>query len=100
DNYATTERKTTQGVYRAYEAMLAIEKPIVARMNGDAVAFNGGLLWACDIIVAREDAVYADHHLGFVRTPHLAIEDAREIAGDGGCLLPIYMTPTKAKECL
>jgi enoyl-CoA hydratase/carnithine racemase len=41
-----------------------MEKPIVARVNGDVIGFGQSVLWGCDIIVAREDAVIADVHTG------------------------------------
>ncbi len=56
--------KTFTGVVRIHEAMTAMEKVIVARVNGHAVGGSSNLMWASDIIVAREDAVIADHHLG------------------------------------
>ena len=44
--------------------MAEIEKPIVARVNGDAIGFGQSLMFASDIIVAREDVRIADMHMG------------------------------------
>ncbi|MBI2816073.1 MAG: enoyl-CoA hydratase/isomerase family protein [Acidobacteria bacterium] len=102
DDYSATEWRTFQGIVHSYEAMVAIEKPIVARWNGDAEGYNGNLLFACDIVVAREDAVYGDHHLGPLLIPsHSGPINSNEVPGDGGCVwLPIHMSPFMAKETL
>lgn len=49
---------------RAHEALRLIEKPVVARVNGDAIGFGQSLLWACDFVIAREDALIAWGHTG------------------------------------
>jgi enoyl-CoA hydratase len=83
-----------------------MEKPIIARVNGDAFGFGSSLMFNCDLIVAREDAQVSDMHLGLgtlVPTgatepvgPHFSM-----YPGDGGLsLVPLYMTPAKAKEYL
>src|SRR5438477_9669575 len=51
------------GVTRAVEAMCSIEKPVIAKVNGHAVGFGANLVLGCDFIVAREDAIIADHHM-------------------------------------
>jgi enoyl-CoA hydratase/carnithine racemase len=53
-------RKTASYV----EQMLHYEKPLVARVNGDAIGAGQSVMWGCDIIIAREDAVIADVHTG------------------------------------
>jgi len=52
------------GVIRTHQAMAEIEKPIVAKVNGDAIGFGQSLVFGSDLIVAVEDALIADHHLG------------------------------------
>ena len=52
------------GIVRCYMTMAEIEKPIVARVNGDAIGLGQSLMFGCDIIVAREDAKISDVHLG------------------------------------
>jgi enoyl-CoA hydratase len=94
------------GIIRAHQAMAEMEKPIIARVNGDAFGFGSSLMFNCDLIVAREDAQVSDMHLGLgtlVPTgatepvgPHFSM-----YPGDGGLsLVPLYMTPAKAKEYL
>jgi enoyl-CoA hydratase len=46
------------------EQLLLCEKPIIARVNGDVIGAGQSVMWGCDIIVAREDAVIADLHTG------------------------------------
>jgi enoyl-CoA hydratase/carnithine racemase len=90
---------------RIYETMMLIEKPVVARMNGDAIGFGQAILWACDLIVARDDAIVADVHGGMQEV----VDSNGEVrgfpwavtAGDGAqSFAALYMPPTKLKEYL
>jgi enoyl-CoA hydratase/carnithine racemase len=101
-----TEWLRGTGVIRAHQAIAEMEKPVVARVNGDAMGFGSSLMFNCDIIVAREDAKVCDMHLGLGtvvpsgRTepvgPHFNM-----YPGDGGAsLAPLYLTPALAKEYL
>jgi enoyl-CoA hydratase/carnithine racemase len=88
------------GIVRCHEAMAALEKPIVARVNGDAIGFGSSIMFACDLIVARDDARIADHHLGVGEVEPYGPPYGM-VPGDGGmALVPLYMTPAKAKEYL
>src|SRR5690606_6496466 len=51
------------------------QRPIVALVHGNAIAGGAGLATACDIILAREDAVfgYPEVHLGFVPAMVMAL---------------------------
>ena len=87
--------------------MAEMEKPIVARVNGDAIGFGQSLVFACDIIVARKDANFLDHHMaGSFRAEYGGeMKDGghafSSVPGDGGmALVPLFMSPTKAKEYL
>jgi methylglutaconyl-CoA hydratase len=55
--------------------MRRIEKPIVAAVQGNAIAGGAGLATACDIILAADDAVfgYPEVHLGFVPAMVMAL---------------------------
>jgi enoyl-CoA hydratase len=46
------------------ELLLNYEKPIIARVNGDVIRAGQSVMWGCDMIIAREDAVIADVHTG------------------------------------
>lgn len=56
-------------------AMRRASKPIVALVHGNAIAGGAGLATACDLILAREDAVfgYPEVHLGFVPAMVMAL---------------------------
>jgi enoyl-CoA hydratase len=43
----------------AQETLLNIEKPVIARLNGDAIGFGSSILWLCDIVAAKDDAIVA-----------------------------------------
>jgi len=57
-------------------------KPIVAAVHGHALAGGAGLATACDLVVAREDAVfgYPEVHLGFV--PAMVMALLRRVVGE------------------
>ena len=96
--------RAIMGITRCYMAMAEIEKPIVARVNGDAIGLGQSLMFGSDIIVAREDAKISDVHLGMGTVVPTGADGpvgpAFGVApGDGGgALIPLFMTPTKAKE--
>ena len=91
--------KTFTGVLRTHQAMAEIEKPIVAKVNGDAFGFGSSLVFACDLIYAAESARFVDIHLGMGEAdagPRFGI-----VTGDGGsAVVPLFMSPAKAKEYL
>lgn len=91
---------TFTGIVRTHQAMAEIEKPIVAKVNGDAIGFGQTLVFASDIIVAVEHAIIADHHLGMGEIEPGG-HDFGVVPGDGGtALLPLYLSPARAKEYL
>jgi methylglutaconyl-CoA hydratase len=57
-------------------------KPIVAAVHGHALACGAGLATACDLVIAREDAVfgYPEVHLGFV--PAMVMALLRRLVGE------------------
>ena len=93
------------GVTRAVEIMCTIEKPVIAKVNGHAVGFGANLVLACDFIIAREDAIIADHHMS---AGELMIDGERKgsaghcmVTGDGGAVFaPMKMPMNMAKEYL
>ncbi len=98
---------TFTGILRTHQAMAEIEKPIIAKVNGDAIGFGQSIMFASDFIVAREDAVIRDHHMGgtfvcnYNGEEKTSGHDASIVPGDGGgALVPLFMTPCKAKEYL
>jgi methylglutaconyl-CoA hydratase len=55
--------------------MRRLPKPIVAAVQGSAIAGGAGLATACDVIVAADDAIfgYPEVHLGFVPAMVMAL---------------------------
>jgi len=75
---------------RIVMGILECPKPIVCRMNGDAIGLGASMALLCDIIVATETARIAD--------PHVKVG---LVAGDGGALIwPQLIGYAKAKEYL
>jgi enoyl-CoA hydratase len=95
----------TMGCTHALEALCTMEKPIIAKVNGHAVGFGASLTLGCDFIIAREDAIIADHHMS---CGELVIDgevrgsaDHCMVTGDGGSVFaPLKMPLNIAKEYL
>ena len=92
--------KASTGIVRMHEAMAALDRPIIAKVNGDVVGLGVSIMYAADIIIARDDARVVDNHLGMgevepYRSPYGVLP------GDGAAaLLPLFMSPARAKEFL
>lgn len=72
------------------ENLVNIEKPVIARLNGDATGLGANVALCCDIVVASKEA-----HIG---DPHVKVGLA---AGDGGAVIwPLQLGLNKAKEFL
>ncbi len=88
------------GCRRVHQEMAESEKIIVGKVNGDAIGFGQSMLFSCDLVIAREDAIIADFHLAMGEIDKYG-PDFGVVPGDGGCALaPLFMTPMKAKEYL
>ena len=88
------------GLVRCHETMALMEKPIVAKVNGDAIGLGANLVFASDLIVAVKKARLADHHLGMGDVEGIPVEWG-VLPGDGGLArMPMLMTPPRAKEYL
>lgn len=75
---------------RLVHALLDIDKPVVARLNGDAVGLGATLALLCDVILAADTARIGD--------PHVAVG---LVAGDGGAAIwPQLVGFARAKEYL
>jgi len=75
---------------RILQGMLDCEKPIIARINGDAVGLGATLALFCDIIIAADTARIAD--------PHVKVG---LVAGDGGAVIwPQLVGYARAKQYL
>jgi 2-(1,2-epoxy-1,2-dihydrophenyl)acetyl-CoA isomerase len=83
-------RMIRRGAQRLISAVLDCEKPVVAGVNGTAAGIGAHLAFACDLVVAAEEARFIEV---FVR---------RGISPDGGgaYLLPRLIGLQKAKELI
>jgi enoyl-CoA hydratase len=71
-------------------SMLEFPKPLICRMNGDAIGLGATLAMCCDIIIAADTARFGD--------PHVRVG---LVAGDGAAvLLPQIAGYMRAKELL
>lgn len=94
-----------QGATRITETLALIEKPVISKVNGHASSNGQSIIFGSDLIVAWEDAIITENHLGLAEvTDHEGVPHGYPFAmapGDGaGALVPLFMTPTKAKEYL
>ena len=96
-DYLEECRRNPQAFYRTLAegrkivmSQLDCDKPIICRLNGDAVGLGATLALFCDIIIAADNARIGDPHVrvGFV-------------AGDGGALIwPQLIGYARAKQYL
>lgn len=91
---------TFVGHIRAHQTIAQMEKVVIAKVNGDAIGFGQSLAFACDLIVAVEDARFIDHHLAMGEIDGIGPEYGVTTGDGGSSLLPLYMSPPKAKEYL
>lgn len=61
---------------RIQQSLLALEKPIIAKVRGPAIGLGSSIALCCDFVYATPDATFAD--------PHVAVG---LVAGDGGAYL-------------
>lgn len=72
------------------ERIVNLEKPVIAKVNGDATGLGATLALFCDIVMMSEDARIGDPHV------NVAL-----VAGDGGAVIwPLLTSLNKAKELL
>src|ERR1051325_3340613 len=54
----------SQGGSRITETLALIEKPVISKVNGHASSNGQSILFGSDLIVAWEDAIITENHLG------------------------------------
>lgn len=70
--------------------LIELEKPVICRLNGDAMGLGATLALLCDVVIASETARIAD--------PHVRVG---LVAGDGGALIwPQLIGYARARELL
>ncbi|MEF8777523.1 MAG: enoyl-CoA hydratase/isomerase family protein [Natronomonas sp.] len=92
DNIENPENfhKTIREGEQIIEDIVNLEKPIIAKVNGDVTGLGATLALFCDIVMMSEDARIGD--------PHVKVA---LVAGDGGAVIwPLLTSLNKAKELL
>ncbi|CAJ1504996.1 enoyl-CoA hydratase/isomerase family protein [[Mycobacterium] burgundiense] len=74
----------------AFTALRNCPKPVIAAVNGPAVAGGFELLLFCDVLFAAESATFADGHAKYGLLP----------GGGGAAVLPRRIAPQRAKALL
>ena len=75
---------------RIVHSLLDCPKPVIARVNGDAIGFGASIALLCDVVIAVDTVRFADPHV------RLGLS-----AGDGGALIwPQLIGFAKAKHYL
>jgi enoyl-CoA hydratase len=99
-NDPTNIWRTFSGIVRFHEVVAAIEKPVIAMVTGDVSGATANQVFACDLIVADEVALFIDHHMSSGEVANSGAPFSL-VPGDGGVsLMPLYMSPPLAKEFL
>lgn len=71
-------------------AMLSVEKPLIAMVNGPAAGLGATIALFCDVVFISETATIGDRHV-----------NVGLVAGDGGAVMwPLLVGPLRAKEYL
>lgn len=79
-----------ENLMRAFNGLEALPKPVIAAVNGMALAGGLELVLACDLVIAAEDAQLGDAHANFGLIP----------GGGGSIRLPRRIGATQAKYLL
>jgi len=104
-NEPSSAWKTFMGIVQCHQVMAEMEKPIIARVNGDAMGFGQSIVFSCDLAIAWEDAKLCDIHLGMGEA---TVTNGRHVGppfgtvpGDGaGSVLPLLLPLPIAKQYL
>jgi len=93
----------TQGTQFTFQTIIEMEKPVIAKVNGRASSFGASMIFACDFIVAAEDAPFGDSHIGMGDGDLFPMgrADNGTVPGDGSnAFVPLYLSPALAREYL
>jgi enoyl-CoA hydratase len=92
--------RVSTGIIRMHYAIALLDKPVVAKVTGDALGIGSSLVFASDLVVAREDVRIVDNHLGMGEVSPFRWRMGA-VPGDGGATLaPMHFSPMRAKEYL
>lgn len=83
------------------DLLVAMEKPIIAMVNGDAIGLGASIAMLCDLVVADETARFSDAHTNSGQFVGTLPQDFGVAPGDGGASVwPLQLGLAKAKEIL
>lgn len=91
-NTTDTARRTAMmaRVPHVVQSILALDMPVIARVNGHAMGLGATLALLCDVVIMNEDAKIADPHVNIGLS-----------AGDGGAMLwPLLIGFARARHHL
>lgn len=92
--------RASTSILRMHQAMARLDVPIIAKVNGDAISLGASIVYAADLIVAREDARIADNRLGMGEVDPMLTRLGAVPADGGISLAPLFMSAARAKEYL
>lgn len=93
--------KALQETQQIMDAIVRMEKPVIAMVNGNALGLGASLAMACDFIIADEDAYITDIHIANYHFVPSSTRTTGIVPGDGGVVFwPAQMGLAKAKEYL
>lgn len=93
--------KALQETQQIMDAIVRMEKPVIAMVNGNALGLGASLALACDFIIADENAYITDIHIANYHFVPTAKKSTGIVPGDGGVVFwPAQMGLAKAKEYL
>jgi 2-(1,2-epoxy-1,2-dihydrophenyl)acetyl-CoA isomerase len=76
------------GWWRIFQAIWENDKPFLAAVNGPAVGFGCQLAFACDLVIASEDARFTE----------IFVRRGLPLEGGGAYVLPRFVSLPRAKE--
>lgn len=92
--------KVSTGINWTHQTMAQIEKPIVTKVNGDAIGFGSTMVWGADFVVAEEGSSITDIHLAMDEIPEYFIPWGVAPGDGGGATVPLHMPPSMVSEYL
>lgn len=87
-------------IIRHTQLLVEMEKPIIAKVNGEAWGPGQSIMFSCDIIVADETARVGDSHMAFDELEPMVERRVYPPSDGGAVFAPLCLSPNIAKEYL